>query len=99
MWPSNGQFLCFDTVGNRIPRGRPGQPPRGNQCGPKSSPNPPTDTSALKIRSARSDDLVAIKVLVSENELPASDITEDLLSDFAVVEDADGSVVGSVGLQ
>lgn len=53
----------------------------------------------MKIRAARSDDLDAIKALLAENELPASDITGDLLSDFAVAENADGSVVGSVGLE
>ncbi|NYH18818.1 arsenic resistance N-acetyltransferase ArsN2 [Paraburkholderia bryophila] len=53
----------------------------------------------MKIRAVRSDDLDAIKALLAENELPVADITEDLLSGFAVAEDADGSVVGSVGLE
>jgi N-acetylglutamate synthase-like GNAT family acetyltransferase len=53
----------------------------------------------MKIRAARSDDLDAIKALLAENELPASDITADLLTDFTVAEDADGSVVGSVGVE
>jgi amino-acid N-acetyltransferase len=53
----------------------------------------------MRIRAARSEDLDAIKALLAENELPASDITADLLTYFAVAEDADGSVVGSVGLE
>ncbi|RDK01476.1 GNAT family N-acetyltransferase [Paraburkholderia lacunae] len=53
----------------------------------------------MKIRTARSDDLEAVKAMLTENDLPASDITEDLLSDFAVAEDVDGSVVGCVGLE
>ena len=53
----------------------------------------------MKIRAARSDDLDAIKALLAENGLPASDVTPDLLRDFAVAEDADGSVLGSVGLE
>ena len=35
----------------------------------------------------------------SQRTSSAADITEDLLSDFAVAEDADGSVVGIVGLE
>lgn len=53
----------------------------------------------MKIRSARSDDLDAIKALLAENGLPASDITSKLLNDFAVAEDEDGVLVGSVGLE
>lgn len=53
----------------------------------------------MKIRAARSDDLDAIKALLAESGLPNSDVTGDLSFDFAVAEDADGSVVGSVGLE
>lgn len=53
----------------------------------------------MNIRAARSDDLGAIKALLAENELLSADIIEDLLIDFAVAEDADGAVVGSVGLE
>jgi amino-acid N-acetyltransferase len=75
-------------------------PPRDNQCDlilPSSEFN--TDTSVMKIRAARTEDLDAIKALLSEDDLPASDITADLLNDFAVAEDVDGSAVGSVGLE
>ncbi|SAL06001.1 GCN5-related N-acetyltransferase [Caballeronia arationis] len=51
------------------------------------------------MRAARSDDLDAIKALLAENELPASDITAAALKDFAVAEDANGTLVGSVGLE
>ncbi|MFM0292210.1 arsenic resistance N-acetyltransferase ArsN2 [Paraburkholderia sp. RL17-380-BIE-A] len=50
----------------------------------------------MKIRAARSDDLDAIKALLAENELPVVDVTDELLRDFVIAEDADGSVVGSV---
>ncbi|MFM0572028.1 arsenic resistance N-acetyltransferase ArsN2 [Paraburkholderia caledonica] len=53
----------------------------------------------MKIRTARSEDLDAIKALLVENGLPASDVTADLLHDFAVAEGAHGAVVGSVGLE
>ncbi|MFM0656049.1 arsenic resistance N-acetyltransferase ArsN2 [Paraburkholderia sediminicola] len=53
----------------------------------------------MKIRAARNDDLDAIKALLAESGLPASDVTRNLLPDFAVAEDADGSMVGSVGLE
>jgi amino-acid N-acetyltransferase len=53
----------------------------------------------MKIRAARTEDLDAIAALLAENELPASDVTPDLLRDFAVAEDAHGAVVGSVGLE
>lgn len=53
----------------------------------------------MKIRPARSEDLDAIKALLAENGLPASDVTPDLLRDYAVAEDANGLVVGSVGLE
>jgi amino-acid N-acetyltransferase len=53
----------------------------------------------MKIRSARSEDLDAIAALLAKNELPVSDVTTNLLRDFAVAEDAHGSVVGSVGLE
>ncbi|MDT8840215.1 arsenic resistance N-acetyltransferase ArsN2 [Paraburkholderia fungorum] len=64
-----------------------------------SSPKSSKTTSNMKIRAARSDDLDAIKALLAENGLPVSDITADLLGDFAVAEDAGGSLVGSVGLE
>jgi amino-acid N-acetyltransferase len=38
----------------------------------------------MKIRAARSDDLDAIKALLAESGLPASDVTRNLLPDFAV---------------
>jgi amino-acid N-acetyltransferase len=50
----------------------------------------------MKIRAARSDDLDAIKALLAESGLPASDVTRNLLPSH---EDADGSMVGSVGLE
>jgi amino-acid N-acetyltransferase len=53
----------------------------------------------MKIRAAQSEDLDAIAALLAENELPASDVTPDMLRDFAVAEDAHWSVVGSVGLE
>ncbi|ASV96745.1 arsenic resistance N-acetyltransferase ArsN2 [Paraburkholderia aromaticivorans] len=53
----------------------------------------------MMIRAARNEDLDAIKVLLAENGLPASDVTPDLLRSFAVAENAAGSVVGSVGLE
>ncbi|MFL9888278.1 arsenic resistance N-acetyltransferase ArsN2 [Paraburkholderia agricolaris] len=53
----------------------------------------------MKIRAARSEDLDAIKALLEGNGLPATDVTHDLLPDFSVAEDADGLVVGSVGLE
>ncbi|MFM0597220.1 arsenic resistance N-acetyltransferase ArsN2 [Paraburkholderia dilworthii] len=55
--------------------------------------------STMKIRAARSDDLDAIKALLGENGLQASDITVLLLKDFLVAENADGVLVGSVGLE
>jgi amino-acid N-acetyltransferase len=56
-------------------------------------------TPTMRIRAARSEDLDAIKALLAENELPAADLTRELMPDFVVAEDADGSVVGSVGLE
>lgn len=53
----------------------------------------------MKIRAARPEDLDAINVLLTENALPASDISHELLCDFAVMEDDGGFVVGSVGLE
>ncbi|WOD16999.1 arsenic resistance N-acetyltransferase ArsN2 [Paraburkholderia kirstenboschensis] len=53
----------------------------------------------MKIRSARSDDLDAIKVLLVENRLPAVDITAIGLNGFLVVEDANGGFIGCVGLE
>ncbi|MFL9911799.1 arsenic resistance N-acetyltransferase ArsN2 [Paraburkholderia sp. RL17-337-BIB-A] len=53
----------------------------------------------MKIRAARTEDLDAIAALLVENALPVSDVTPDLLCDFAVAEDAHESVVGSVGLE
>lgn len=57
------------------------------------------DTFAMKIRAARSDDLDAIKALLVENELPVADVDAALLVDFLVAEDANGRIVGSVGLE
>ena len=51
------------------------------------------------MRAARADDLDAIKAMLAGNDLPTSDISADLLNDFGFAEDADGSVVGSVGLE
>lgn len=53
----------------------------------------------MKIRAARSEDLDAIKALLEGNGPPATDVTHDLLPDFFVAEDADGAVVGSIGLE
>ncbi|MFM0526926.1 arsenic resistance N-acetyltransferase ArsN2 [Paraburkholderia strydomiana] len=53
----------------------------------------------MKMRAAQSEDLDAIAALLADNELPASDVTPDLLRDFAVAEDAHGSIVGTVGLE
>lgn len=53
----------------------------------------------MKIRAARNEDLEAIVALLVENEMPACDVTADLLRDFAVAEDAHESVVGSIGLE
>ncbi|KAA1006193.1 GNAT family N-acetyltransferase [Paraburkholderia panacisoli] len=52
----------------------------------------------MKIRSARSDDLDAIKALLAENGLLAVDITALALNDFLVAEDANGDFIGCVGL-
>ncbi|WP_176055117.1 arsenic resistance N-acetyltransferase ArsN2 [Paraburkholderia caribensis] len=53
----------------------------------------------MKIRAARPEDLDAINVLLTENALPASDITRELLRDFAVAEGDGGFLVGCVGLE
>ena len=53
----------------------------------------------MKIRAVRAEDLDALNVLLTENALPASDITHKLLRDFAVAEGDGGIVVGSVGLE
>ncbi|MFM0508542.1 arsenic resistance N-acetyltransferase ArsN2 [Paraburkholderia sp. RL17-373-BIF-A] len=53
----------------------------------------------MKIRTARPEDLDAIRVLLTENALPSSDISHELLRDFAVMEGDGGFVVGSVGLE
>ncbi|MFL9908318.1 arsenic resistance N-acetyltransferase ArsN2 [Paraburkholderia sp. RL17-337-BIB-A] len=53
----------------------------------------------MKIRAARPEDLDAIIVLLTENALPASDISHELLCDFAVAEGDGGFVVGSVGVE
>lgn len=53
----------------------------------------------MKIRAASPEDLDAIKLLLTENALPASDINHELLRDFAIVHGDDGFVVGSVGLE
>lgn len=44
-------------------------------------------------------DVSSVNGSLTENGLPASDITPELLRDFAVAEGEDGFVVGSVGLQ
>lgn len=53
----------------------------------------------MKIRAARSEDLDAIKALLAKNELPVADVTDELLRHFVVAEDADGSLVGCVGVE
>jgi amino-acid N-acetyltransferase len=53
----------------------------------------------MKIRPARPEDCDAINVLLTENGLPASDVTRELLRDFVVAEGEGGLVVGSVGLE
>jgi amino-acid N-acetyltransferase len=53
----------------------------------------------MKIRPARPEDCDAINVLLTENGLPASDVTCELLRDFVVAEGEGGLVVGSVGLE
>ena len=53
----------------------------------------------MKIRTVRSDDLDAVKTLLAENELPIADVDAALLVDFLVAEDANGRIVGSVGLE
>jgi len=53
----------------------------------------------MKIRAARPEDLDAINVLLTENALPVSDITRELLRDFAVAEGDGGFLVGCVGLE
>ncbi|WP_454872465.1 arsenic resistance N-acetyltransferase ArsN2 [Paraburkholderia xenovorans] len=53
----------------------------------------------MKIRAASPEDLDAIKALLTENALPASDINHELLRDFAIVQADDGLVVGSVGVE
>ncbi|WP_229514115.1 arsenic resistance N-acetyltransferase ArsN2 [Paraburkholderia terrae] len=80
--------------------GRSGQPPRDDRrCMIFPASDSSTHTFTMKIRAARSDDLDAIKALLAKSGLPNADVTGDLLFDFAVAEDADGSVVGSVGLE
>jgi amino-acid N-acetyltransferase len=53
----------------------------------------------MKIRTARSDDLDAVKALLAQNELPVAEVDAALLEDFLVAEDARGKIVGSVGLE
>jgi amino-acid N-acetyltransferase len=53
----------------------------------------------MKIRAARSDDIVSIRALLAENELPVADVDAALIVDFLVAEDARGKIVGSVGLE
>lgn len=42
----------------------------------------------MKIRCARSEDLDGIKALLAEDQLPVAEVTDDMLHDFAVTEDA-----------
>ncbi|WP_087645396.1 arsenic resistance N-acetyltransferase ArsN2 [Caballeronia choica] len=53
----------------------------------------------MKIRAARSDDIVSIRALLAENELPVADVDAALIVDFLVAEDARGKIVGSVCLE
>ena len=53
----------------------------------------------MKIRAARSNDLDAIRALLAENGLPASDVNAVLLNDFVVAEGAGAALVGSVELE
>ncbi|MDR5743585.1 arsenic resistance N-acetyltransferase ArsN2 [Caballeronia sp. LZ029] len=53
----------------------------------------------MKVRAARRNDLSAIKILLTESGLPASDVVATLLDDFMVAEDEGGKLVGCVGLE
>lgn len=53
----------------------------------------------MKIRAARENDLYAIKTLLKDRGLPASDVDTTLLEGFLVAEDKDGKIVGCVGLE
>ncbi|WP_226791222.1 arsenic resistance N-acetyltransferase ArsN2 [Burkholderia thailandensis] len=54
---------------------------------------------AMKIRSAKDDDLVGIKSLLATCELPTEDVTTGLLPGFLVAVDEGGAIVGSVCLE
>ncbi|KAK46202.1 GCN5 family acetyltransferase [Caballeronia jiangsuensis] len=53
----------------------------------------------MKIRAARRNDLSAIKILLTESGLPASDVDATLLEYFLVAEREDGKIVGTIGLE
>ncbi|MDR5794247.1 arsenic resistance N-acetyltransferase ArsN2 [Caballeronia sp. LZ008] len=53
----------------------------------------------MKIRAAQGSDLDAIKTLLTESGLPASDVDTTLLEDFLVAENEVGKIVGSIGLE
>jgi N-acetylglutamate synthase-like GNAT family acetyltransferase len=57
--------------------------------------NPPP---ALRVRRATVDDLVALRTIWLSMRLPAEEL-EKRLKDFQVVENADGNVLGAVGIQ
>jgi len=57
--------------------------------------NPPP---ALRVRRATVDDLVALRAIWLSMRLPADEL-EKRLKEFQVVEDAEGNVVGAVGIQ
>jgi amino-acid N-acetyltransferase len=53
----------------------------------------------MRILPARSEDLNAVKALLADNGLPVADVTQNLLRNFLIAEDDDGSVLGCVGLE
>jgi N-acetylglutamate synthase-like GNAT family acetyltransferase len=63
---------------------------RANLCGM----NPPV----LRVRRATTDDLQSLKALWRSMRLAADDL-EKRLTEFQVVEDADGKLLGAVGVQ
>jgi N-acetylglutamate synthase-like GNAT family acetyltransferase len=53
---------------------------------------------ALRVRRATTDDLPALKNIWRAMQLPADDL-EKRLTEFQVVENADGEVLGAIGIQ
>jgi N-acetylglutamate synthase-like GNAT family acetyltransferase len=56
------------------------------------------NSASLRVRRATVDDFAALKIIWAAMRLPANEL-EKRLTEFQVVEDSDGEVVGAIGIQ